>query len=284
MTKFIKTLLSIAGGCLVLGIILSIVGLCLGGRLTSIRVGWDNGPRVYYTDAFTDGEFGMFRADASGAPSAPGAPSPSSSGSVPTGSVRELEIDISTAEVVIQPGDAYDLQVSGSPRYESRVSGGVWTIKTTGDWQLRNWENVKFFITVPRDTVFDEVELSIGAGTLKADGLACRTADLEVGAGEMTVKNLTCTQESSLDVGMGKLTMNGGSLDGKNEVSCGMGVAEVAVSRPADYGYALESGMGSVTIDDYSHSGMGVELEVNRSAATFYDIECGMGEVTITFN
>ena len=55
MTKFIKTLLSIAGGCLVLGIILSIVGLCLGGRLTSIRVGWDNGPRVYYTDAFTDG-------------------------------------------------------------------------------------------------------------------------------------------------------------------------------------------------------------------------------------
>lgn len=78
----------------------------------------DNGPRVYYTDAFTDGEFGMFRADASGAPSAPGAPSPSSSGSVPTGSVRELEIDISTAEVVIQPGDAYDLQVSGSPRYE----------------------------------------------------------------------------------------------------------------------------------------------------------------------
>ena len=159
-----------------------------------------------------------------------------------------------------------------------------WTIKTTGDWQLRNWENVKFFITVPRDTVFDEVELSIGAGTLKADGLACRTADLEVGAGEMTVKNLTCTQESSLDVGMGKLTIDGGSLDGKNEVSCGMGVAEVAVSRPADYGYALESGMGSVTIDDYSHSGMGVELEVNRSAATFYDIECGMGEVTITFN
>lgn len=71
MTKFIKTLLSIAGGCLVLGIILSIVGLCLGGRLTSIRVGWDNGPRVYYTDAFTDGEFGMFRADASGAPSGP---------------------------------------------------------------------------------------------------------------------------------------------------------------------------------------------------------------------
>ena len=78
--------------------------------------------------------------------------------------------------------------------------------------------------------------------------------------------------------------LDGGSLDGKNEVSCGMGVAEVAVSRPADYGYALESGMGSVTIDDYSHSGMGVELEVNRSAATFYDIECGMGEVTITFN
>lgn len=211
-------------------------------------------------------------------------PPPPAAGSVPTGSVRELEIDISTAEVVIQPGDAYDLQVSGSPRYESRVSGGVWTIKTTGDWQLRNWENVKFFITVPRDTVFDEVELSIGAGTLKADGLACRTADLEVGAGEMTVKNLTCTQESSLDVGMGKLTIDGGSLDGKNEVSCGMGVAEVAVSRPADYGYALESGMGSVTIDDYSHSGMGVELEVNRSAATFYDIECGMGEVTITFN
>ena len=83
------------------------------------------------------------------------------------------------------------------------------------------------------------VGLSIGAGTLKADGLACRTADLEVGAGEMTVK-ISPAQESSLDVGMGKLTIDGGSLDGKNEVSCGMGVAEVAVSRPADYGYALK--------------------------------------------
>ena len=106
-------------------------------------------------------------------------------------------------------------------------------------------------------------------------------------SGEVTLKDVTVNGNEKCRVifcDKGKLTIDGGSLDGKNEVSCGMGVAEVAVSRPADYGYALESGMGSVTIDDYSHSGMGVELEVNRSAATFYDIECGMGEVTITFN
>ena len=83
---------------------------------------------------------------------------------------------------------------------------------------------------------------------------------------------------------MGKLTIDGGSPDGKNEVSCGMGVAEVAVSPAGGLRLRAGGGMGSVTIDDYSHSGMGVELEVNRSAATFYDIECGMGEVTITFN
>lgn len=282
MTKFIKTLLSIAGGCLALGIVLAVVGLCLGGRLTSIRVGWDNGPRVYYTDAFADGGSGRFQADTSDAPSVSAASS--LPGAVPTDAVQKLEVDISTARVVIQLGDAYDLQVSGSPRYESTVSGGAWKIETTGDWQLRNWDNVKFFITVPRDVVFDEVELSIGAGTLKAEGIACHTADLEVGAGEMTVKNLACTQKSSLDVGMGTLTIDGGSLDGRNEISCGMGSAEVTVVRPADYGYAVETGMGAVSIDDHSHSGMGVELESNRGAATFYDIDCGMGAVTITFN
>ena len=117
MTKFIKTLLSIAGGCLVLGIILSIVGLCRADGLPVSASAGTTAPVSITPTLLPTVNSALFRADASGAPLRPWCALPSSSGSVPTGSVRELEIDISTAEVVIQPGDAYDLRVSGSPRY-----------------------------------------------------------------------------------------------------------------------------------------------------------------------
>lgn len=320
MTKVMKTILGIVAGCLILGIVLSLAGLLLGGRPTGFHLWWDDGPHISFAQnaagnnvannaagngsvngngngngngnayAQTPQAVSANSTPAAGSTATPATspatgttPAQTGTTTIPTDNVRELSIEISSAAVVLQTGDRYDLQVTGDPNYRARVINGKWEIETVNGWYLDAWQDVTFVITVPQDVTFDEVDLSIGAGTLETGAISCRKADLEVGAGSMNVGSLTCTTECDLSVGMGKLTINGGSLDRKIDISCGMGEVNVTTARPADYGFELEGGMGSVTIGDYTHSGMAVEQVVNRGAATFYEIECGAGTVAVTF-
>lgn len=124
MSKGIRILLSIGAVCAILGLVLSVAGFCIGGRLTNVHVYWDHGPRVRYTDAFEEDTFGIGIFDSAGpvdppeapaAPEAPDAPKPADFGAsrydAPSGEIRELNVDLGAAKVVLQTGDGYDLRV-----------------------------------------------------------------------------------------------------------------------------------------------------------------------------
>lgn len=316
MKHFVRTMLRLAVGCAVLGLVLSVAGVGMGGRLTNVRIHWNHGPRVEYTDVLDEGrlEFGVTddeapEIDAPDAPAAPDAPdapdvigAQAEAGLTPQGDIRELEVDISAASVKIIEGDAWDLQVRGNPHYTSECEGGVWKLETEDDWLPQNWNDVSFTITIPKGAQFDEVdlkigagtmtvedvrcteaELKVGAGTLKAECVTCEELKLEAGAGTMTLKELSCTGGSEIDVGMGTLKVESGRLTGSSEIHCGMGTVKLELERPSDYGYAVKSGMGTVKIDGRNYSGMAVKTEQNSSADTFYDVDCGMGTVKIEF-
>lgn len=302
MSKGIRTLLSLGAVSAILGLVLSVAGLCTGGRLTNIHISWDHGPRVSYRDAAEDEQFALGLIDsatspineppeAPAAPEAPDAPSlsghhnetePHHGGSA--GSIHELDIEIGGGRVIIQTGEACDLRVKGSPRYESNLSDGEWEIYTKDSWNTGiNWDDVVFTITLPADTVLDEISLTIGAGTLTADALSCHEADLKVGAGTMTLKDFVCSGDCEIDVGMGTLLIDGGSLAQITEIDCGMGDIKLKLERPASYGYAVSGGMGSVSIDGSKYAGMSIDAKQNTGADTFYQIKCGMGSVQLEF-
>ncbi|MBD5101737.1 MAG: DUF4097 domain-containing protein [Subdoligranulum sp.] len=300
MSKGIRTLLSLGAVSAILGLVLSVAGLFMGGRLTTIHVYWDHGPRVSYRDARDSGEAGFGIVDtvpipeppeAPAVPDAPAAPvlpgthhDETHHGDLPAGSVRELEIEVGAAQVVIQTGSGYDLSVEGSPRYETELSGETWYIHTLDDWNVTRFQDdVVFYITVPEDAAFEEVSLTIGAGILTAETLCCEELELKVGAGTMTLTDLTCTRECDISVGVGSLLIDGGTLAGETEIECGMGSIEMELARPAEYGYAVRGGMGSVAVGRDNYSGMAFDTEWNPGAQTFYDIECGMGSVEIAF-
>lgn len=307
MSKGIRTLLSLGAISAILGLVLSVAGLCTGGRLTNVHVYWDHGPRVSYRDAMEDEQFALGIVDsatspileppeapeAPEAPNAPDAPSMSGThhnetqphhGGSFNSSVRELDIEIGGGRVIIQSGDSCDLRVEGNPRYESNLSDGEWEIYTNDDWNAGiRWDDVVFTITLPADTVLDEISLTIGAGTLTADALRCCEADLKVGAGTMTLKDFVCTDECEIDVGMGTLTVDGGALSQYTEIDCGMGTVKLKLERPASYGYAVSGGMGSVSIDGSKYAGMSIDAKQNTDADTFYQIKCGMGSVELEF-
>lgn len=293
MSKGIRTLLSIGAVCAILGLVLSVAGLCAGGRPTSIRVYWDHGLRVSYRDAVEDGAFGFAVVDSGSTapPDTPGAPAFSGAhhaeahhgGSV-LGEVRELKIEIGGGRVILQTGDAYDLQVRGNPRYESEFSDGEWEICTKEGWNAGiDWDDIVFTVTVPAEAALDEIALTIGAGTLTADALTCREADLEVGAGTMTLNDFVCSGDCEIDVGMGTLKIDGGALARHNEIQCGMGTVKLKLERPDLYGYAVSGGMGEVSIDGSRYAGMAIDTEQNTGAGTFYQIQCGMGSVQLEF-
>lgn len=266
MRGFVKKACSLAGGLAVLGIAISIVGVCMGGRITNMNIRWDgNGPRIAYTEL--NG----------------GAKHYEQGIGLPQGDVHTLEIDIGAAVVEIVQGDAYDLSVSRDVTYSSNYQDGVWEIESEDIGIINNSTSAAHYvITIPKDIALENVTFSIGAGALTATGLQVKHAEFEVGAGKMQLDAFSCTQGADISVGLGALEFNGALL-GYSSLECGMGSIKMHLTRPDDYGYTVDNAMGSVKVGSDNYSGMAVTHNENTGSENFYDIECSMGSVKIEF-
>ena len=180
----------------------------------------------------------------------------------------------------VQSGDAWALSTQGGPAYSSTVQNGEWRIASDDNVLYKS--NVRFILTVPSDVELDDLTLEIGAGALTADKLRCKNAVLQIGAGRIELKDFTCTEGSSIDVGLGALSVNG-TLTGQTVINCDMGGVDMTLTRPADYGYRIDCGMGSVRVGDTHVGGMGNDASHNTDAETVYTVDCGMGSVDIAF-
>ena len=84
-------------------------------------------------------------------------------------------------------------------------------------------------------------------------------------------------------MGMGSIELEG-SLAGNIRVDCGMGSAELRISRPEAYGYRIDCGLGSIELGESSFGGLGTDAAAeNTDAPTVFDLECGMGAIDVIF-
>ena len=81
-----------------------------------------------------------------------------------------------------------------------------------------------------------------------------------------------------------------GKITGQGQIQCGMGSAELTLTGdPADYGFSVTVGMGSVEVngEEISQDGLppigSAEHSWNLNAPNRFDIGCGMGSVEIAF-
>lgn len=222
-------------------------------------------------------------------------------------SFTSLDIDLGLAEVYITVGEEYSLTVEGNgPVCETYFEDGTLHIKTKNSQSLHNvdlsrLDRQTFILTLPDGTMLDEVELEIGAGSLYADGLRCRTLEAEVGMGELELTNVLCSEKAELTTSMGELTAYDficegkthievdmgsfsltGRLDGRTEIDCGMGSAELWLEHPGSYGYKIKCGMGSAVIDGQGVNN-GSASGGDTGSSVYYDVDCGMGSVEIYF-
>ncbi len=130
----------------------------------------------------------------------------------------------------------------------------------------------------------DEITVLVGAGELLAGRVTAQRADFEVGAGHLCVDDLSISHEADLTVNMGVCEITG-NITGDLDLECDMGEAILSLAGSQDdHSYEVDCGMGEVTIGSYSHSGLATERSWNTGKASEFDINCAMGNITITFD
>ncbi len=231
-----------------------------------------------------------------------------------TEDIEELQWDISYASLTVLPGEEFAIWGDNLDQklLESNVKGNMWYLSYHAEdsWGW-NWkegleispaEEAVFYITIPRGKVLQYASIELGAGKSYIEGIGIRSADLELGAGDVTIQSVEILEEGSIELGMGNLELQNvegtnldiecgmgsiqGSvrLDGDTEINCGMGNVELAlIGRESDYNYDVSCGMGSITLGDH-HSYIGIsDASLENGARNTIYLDCGVGTITLLY-
>lgn len=207
----------------------------------------------------------------------------------PMGEIHSLKISLGASATEIHEGDTFKMVLRGydQGQCQSVVKNGVWEIKEQSGYLgivigfQRLFSRRKVIITVPAGFRFREVLLSIGAGTMLAEGIETDKCVLNVGAGQLTLRHWG-SGATEIKCGMGEVKLQG-ELDGKCKISCGMGNVEMKLDQLQFYGYRLNCGMGEVKVGENHFGGIGGHQCMNKDARNFFEINCGMGNVAVQF-
>ncbi len=196
-----------------------------------------------------------------------------------------------------------------------------------GSWEGISWgnglEGTGIVVEIPAGTVFESIEMELGAGkftlaplaaageaklnlgggdfsveSLRAASVCCGlgagklfigslaadSLDCDIGAGQMIVENAVITGNADLDMGMGTLRFTG-TLPADLNASCSMGQMRLCIleSGESDHNYDLECAAGSLRVGGSSYTGIAGKKIDNGAQTSLYRLECALGELEITF-
>ena len=229
--------------------------------------------------------------------------------------VQSLNIEISLGNVKIEEGDAFHIRARHlfQEDFLSEVEDGVWTIQETGSQneifgiplpkkQLK-WDEddiPEIIITVPNDFIAENITMKVGAGTLTAETLQAVQGKFKVGVGEIVIHGLKVREQSYYDVGAGQMKLDSidvndikvncgvgsitlaGSVTGDSFISTGIGEVKLQIDGDEeDYSYKIESGIGSIKINQNEYIHFGNQKVSNNNADHSLELKCGLGNIIV---
>ena len=124
-------------------------------------------------------------------------------------------------------------------------------------------------MTIPENMAFNEIELNMKAGKLKADQIRTKNLEVNAGAGEVNILEFQA-EEAEFVCGAGSVTASG-DAGKKLEADCGVGELLLNLKGvKEDYNYDLECGIGEIRCADESYSGFGKDYTIDNHAAKKY--------------
>ncbi len=211
--------------------------------------------------------------------------------------IKNLDIEISAADLVIVSGENFSL--SSNLKYLSVSENGD-TLRVFENRKLPgNRSGATLTLTVPMDRTLGRIEISTGASRLTADKLSAERISLDLGAGAVTLSEITSTVETEINGGTGNIVIGGGSLRdaeidigvgkltlkaellGDTNIDCGVGSTEIVVlGTKEDYRVEIDKGLGSATFDGIPMSD-GVTY---GNGSNKIDIDSGVGSMNLSFS
>jgi len=273
---------AILGSLLGLGIVLTIVGVSLGGRLQSISISPDR-----------NGKSSISKTP--------------QNITLPENNIQKLDFDLAASSIEICRGETFSIQ--GIQLSENKVIDGVWTVESRladhfytidifGIAKLpipfrehRHDKMDDIVITIPANTNLEDIDMELSASSVNIEDLNSRNIDLELSAGDLTIGSITAieadvsasagditikqyniSQDISLDCSLGKISFGSRQNAEDNicknlEADCSMGDIDV-YGKLTGNNY-LDCSMGNISVNLI---GSHANYQINNSDSTFGSI------------
>lgn len=192
--------------------------------------------------------------------------------------IRRLEIDVQNAEIYIYTTEEEKLYFDSNRKKEiGKVEG-----KTLRLEESFSRDPLVLEIYIPID-LLREIEIKANGGILNANEIMADKISVEIDAGEVEINQLIVNKQADIHTSAGEIVV--GYFEGpKLELDCNMGsVMIVCEGDKDDYNYELECGMGQITFDEESYSGLGEEIHINNGSNKLIEADCDMGEIILEF-
>lgn len=208
--------------------------------------------------------------------------------------IEKLEIDLNLSDLKIIKGEVFSIETNNKNiKYELKNNKII--LKESKGFNINS---NKVLITVPEDKIFNNVDISIGAGNINASDFSTLKLDVEGGAGNITFDNLSVTEKLEIDGGAGNITIsnsqvnnmdldNGvgefifeGILFGNTEVDMGLGNVTLNLNTNLDlYNIEIDKGIGNIIINNEKVKGDYNNKNIQNTKSI--KIDGGVGNITI---
>ena len=211
--------------------------------------------------------------------------------------INKLEIETKGVAITIKKGDKFKIETDNKDIKIKESDNKLLIIEDNNKWFTKS-DYTELIISVPNDYQFDEVSIDSGAGRIEIYRLNTKKIDLDLGAGQVNISNLTVTEEADidggagemnittssinnldLDLGVGKVTLDS-SLYGFNEIDGGIGELIVnLIGTENDYQIKCTKALGKITLNNE-------KIQSNKSYGNgnnLMEINGGIGNIKINY-
>lgn len=211
-----------------------------------------------------------------------------------TETVHTLQLEIGAADIRIREGDILRVETD-NPYITTEIRNGVLTIREKP--HVADLDSSEVILEYPAGTTFREADMEIGAGRMEIEFLTCGKLELELGAGQTVIHNLTVTEEADISGGAGQILIHSGeirNLDmelgvgessitavilGNSEIEAGVGSLDLTIPAPqSEYTLRTKTGIGSVSVNGTPAQRGDMGTGPNR-----IELAGGVGQIRLSF-
>lgn len=206
--------------------------------------------------------------------------------------INSMEIKLKTSKLKIYPGEIFSIETNNKNISYSIEKDKI-IIK---EKKLINFNN-SVAITIPKDKIFDSIDIDSGTGNIYANDLSALYLEISGGVGDITFNNLSVTDEIKIESGVGNIELldsqinnlefDGGvgnfrfegDLFGKSDFDTGVGDIYLEINGSLDdYTVEVDKGIGNITINDEK---INFNYRNNKESSKSILIDGGIGNVTL---